>query len=438
MLLRALMVATGLAAGCFSAHGDAEGGDAGGRAPDARSVDGAPVDSEVDGGTCDLTESCNGIDDDCDGTIDEGLPESCRICGMECASAEYCLDGACTDAVATSVDAQVNNTCVVLSDGRVACWGDNWNGEINGVPGSDARTPTLAPVEDALAVGVGRFSTCALLAGGAAVCWGNLSDCDSPDGGGGPAQVMDLPPATSLVSGRYHCATSGDGDAYCWGCFSGGAAGIDFGLHSTPLRIEVDEPVVQVSVGIADSCVTVEAGDAYCWGWGPTFGLDSRELFDVPVRAPFDGPVDRLSVGAGHTCVITTDQYVRCVGDNAYGQLGTGGPDATMLRRVPLAASAQRIAAGPFHTCAVLEGVVYCWGLNSYGQCGLVAEEEVVPPQEVVGLPEPATDVAVGVYHSCALTESGRVYCWGFGSRALGSADVYRSGVPVLALGPEP
>ncbi len=47
------------------------------------------------------TEVCNGIDDDCDGNIDEGFdlsadPANCGVCGSVCPAGERCADSVCT------------------------------------------------------------------------------------------------------------------------------------------------------------------------------------------------------------------------------------------------------------------------------------------------------------------------------------------------------
>ena len=77
--------------------GDADGMDAGSDAPDT----GAPPDVCVP-----RAESCNEVDDDCDGTTDEGFdtsrdPLNCGACGTACTTepengAARCLDGACS------------------------------------------------------------------------------------------------------------------------------------------------------------------------------------------------------------------------------------------------------------------------------------------------------------------------------------------------------
>lgn len=77
----------------------------------------------TDGGTCTPTaEQCNGEDDDCDGTIDEGFdllsdPENCGACNMVCElpnASAACVSGEC------AVDA--------CAPGRADCDGDWTNG----------------------------------------------------------------------------------------------------------------------------------------------------------------------------------------------------------------------------------------------------------------------------------------------------------------------
>jgi hypothetical protein len=67
---------------------DADGGDAG--AADAGDAD-----------ACGSAESCNGVDDDCDGAVDEGFdtatdPDNCGVCGRVCpTSGDRVIGGSC-------------------------------------------------------------------------------------------------------------------------------------------------------------------------------------------------------------------------------------------------------------------------------------------------------------------------------------------------------
>ncbi len=57
-------------------------------------------------------------------------------------------------------------------------------------------------------------------------------------------------------------------------------------------------------------------------------------------------------------------------------------------------------------TCAVSNGIVYCWGID-YSGAGAAAPAEVALPAGHI-----ATGVSVGA-HDCATTQDGSVFCWG-------------------------
>lgn len=72
------------------------------------------------------------------------------------------------------------------------------------------------------------------------------------------------------------------------------------------------------------------------------------------------------------------------------------------------------IAAGSDHTCALLEtGAVYCWGDNAYGQLGDGTYEGRLSPVPVSGLAGEATDLAAFAATVCAVLDSGGAVCWG-------------------------
>ncbi|MBB4638074.1 RCC1 domain-containing protein [Longimicrobium terrae] len=125
-----------------------------------------------------------------------------------------------------------------------------------------------------------------------------------------------------------------------------------------------------------------------------------------------------VRAGAYYSCGTTLPGAAHCWGDNAAGQLGTGGAEPSLSIPAALRALAgvavEDLALGEIHTCAVAAGGVWCWGDNSVGQLGDGTQD---PRPEPVRVAAPAgvrfTSVGVGIVHTCALAEDGGVWCWG-------------------------
>lgn len=74
-----------------------------------------------------------------------------------------------------------------------------------------------------------------------------------------------------------------------------------------------------------------------------------------------------------------------------------------------------RLAVGVSHTCVLTEqGSVYCWGGNYAGQCGVPGSPAYAMPMKVT-LPARAAQVTSGNAFSCARLVDGRALCWGVG-----------------------
>ena len=108
--------------------------------------------------------------------------------------------------------------------------------------------------------------------------------------------------------------------------------------------------------------------------------------------------------------------------------------DAALAGTGPLV----EIAAGGSHTCALTSsGEVRCWGDNDQGQIGAhgVTTSSVPLLVEDVG---PVTQVSAGTDHTCAVTDSGGVMCWGRnGFGQLGNGANAGSSTPVDVCEPD-
>jgi cysteine-rich repeat protein len=176
--------------------------------------------------------------------------------------------------------------------------------------------------------------------------------------------------------------------------------------------------------------------------------------------------IQSIAAGSMYTCAILHGGDLKCWGRNGVGQLGLGdleirgdaaGEMGSNLPAVDLGAgeAAVAVAAGFFHSCAVLQGgQVKCWGKNAFGALGLgdtvdrgggLGEMGDDLPAVDLGEGARATSVVVGYHHTCALLDDGRVKCWGlnaYGQLGLGDDDPRGDGpnemgdhLPVVDLG---
>ena len=160
-----------------------------------------------------------------------------------------------------------------------------------------------------------------------------------------------------------------------------------------------------------------------CWGnnrFGQ-LGNGSAISSNVPVAASrLRGVVKSLAAGWSHTCALLGDGGLVCWGTNTKGQLG----DATFIQSrspVPvygLSEGVQAVVAGHRHTCALrADGGVKCWGENASGGVGDGSAVNRNTPVDVPGLSAGVAALEVGAGHSCALSATGGVECWGRNDR---------------------
>ncbi len=122
-----------------------------------------------------------------------------------------------------------------------------------------------------------------------------------------------------------------------------------------------------------------------------------------------------------------------CWGSNSDGELGDGTKiDKTLPAQVSaLGTAVQQIAVGVRHTCAISDSALWCWGFNGDGQLGNGTQVGEVLPVKVMAL-SGVLDVVTGYYDTCARKADGTLWCWGKNDYGqLGDGTQINSFVPV-------
>ncbi|CAE7688638.1 unnamed protein product [Symbiodinium sp. CCMP2592] len=268
----------------------------------------------------------------------------------------------------------------------------------------------------------------------------------------------------SLSSGNWHnCAVlQAEGLLKCWGVGDHGRllSGSDAEVGLAPGQmgeklpaVDLGEPgvrVTQVTCGVWHTCALLETGFFKCFGSGTHGKLGNghtRHVGDEPLEmgahlpAVDLGPgVEVVQVDAGrtHTCALLRGGSVKCFGEGRLLGLGDErGPQkdrgdepgemGSNLTAIDLGTdfeAAVQLALGDYHSCALSsQGTVKCWGRGDRLGLGLPAVGIGNSPNEMgnalpaVDLgPLPAAQIAAGSRHTCVLSD-GSAKCWGANHR---------------------
>jgi len=200
--------------------------------------------------------------------------------------------------------------------------------------------------------------------------------------------------------------------------------------------------VETLSAGGGHTCFVNPQGVASCWGDNSKGQLGDGTTTSTSQPTTVYGHHLFVSISAGsrHTCGVTANAHVLCWGDISSAELSAvmSGKDERNTSPVDVSGglSFAAVSAGEDHTCGLTTtGAVYCWGDNEYGQLGNGTKVSSLRPVPVAG-GYTFRSVRAGVVFSCGITDAGSAYCWGANSFGrLGNGSQVDSSHPVPVSG---
>jgi alpha-tubulin suppressor-like RCC1 family protein/pimeloyl-ACP methyl ester carboxylesterase len=231
------------------------------------------------------------------------------------------------------------HSCAVLADKTIKCWGNNGDGQLGAgcsFSCSNQNTPVTVggSINTAVAVGAGAFQSCALLSNGTVKCWGNNSYGELGNGSfsdsKSPVTVSGLSNVTAFGVGNNHgCALLSDATVKCWGRNEDGRLGNGKTTNSNvPVAVSGLSDVTQIVPAGYHTCAMQSDKTVKCWGRNAESQLGDGTMVqrETPVTATGLSSVDKLAMGSFSffSCVRRNDATLMCWGSNEGGQMGNG------------------------------------------------------------------------------------------------------------------
>ena len=363
----------------------------------------------------------------------------------------------------------------LCSDGTVAAWGANDSGQLGNNSTIDSSVPVLVTQTAVLAgksvvsVAAGGVHSLALCSDGTVAAWGDNYEGElgnnSTIQGNVPGLVTQSgvladKTVVSVSAGEFHSlALCSDGTVAAWGDNRYGNLGNNSTIDSsvpvlvTRSGVLAGKTLVSVAAGRAHSLALCSDGTVATWGGNDSGQLGNNTTIgsSLPVLVTQSGvlagrTVVSMAAGYDHSLALCSDGTLVAWGHNSDGQLGN---NSTSSSAIPVSVKQSgvladktvvSVSAGEFHSLALCsDGTVAAWGQNYYGQLGnnstIDSSVPILVTQSGVLAGKTVVSVAAGGYHSLALCSDGTVAAWGANdSGQLGNNSTIQSDVPVLVL----
>ncbi|XP_057471013.1 serine/threonine-protein kinase-like protein ACR4 [Actinidia eriantha] len=222
--------------------------------------------------------------------------------------------------------------------------------------------------------------------------------------GSNSAIIYATPPHfafTGLTAGNgFVCGLLIDSNQpYCWG-------------SSGFIEMGVPQPMINGS-----EYIEISAGDHHLCGLRKPLTGRRRNAslvdcwgYNMTANHVFEGKIQSISAGSEFNCgLFSQNRTVFCWGDET---------SSRVISLIPKEVRFQKIAAGGFHVCGILEGVnsrVFCWGRSLSLEEEISVEDSLGQINVDLAPNDPMLSIVGGRFHACGIKRFNHgVACWGY------------------------
>ena len=265
-----------------------------------------------------------------------------------------------------------SHSFALCSDGTLAAWGRNYHGQLGINTTTDSKVPVLVNLAGVLAgktitaISAGGYHSLALCSDGTLAAWGNNDNGQLGNAETVNSSVPVLVERSGVLAGKtilaisagnlHSLALCSDGTLATWGYNRYGQLGNNTTTASSiPVLVNqtgvlAGKTVVAISANYHHCLALCSEGTVAAWGCNSNGQLGNNSLTDgtVPLLVNQSGAlagktVIALATGSFHSLALCSNGTLAAWGDNSYGQLGNNGTTQSL---VPVTSATAGLAAG--------------------------------------------------------------------------------------------
>ena len=280
--------------------------------------------------------------------------------------------------------AQGDSMTAIKTDGTLWLAGSNGNGQLgDGTIINRSSLTQIGSLTNWIQASAGFHHTLAIKTDGTLWAWGDGSMSQLGDSTtaskSSPIQIGNLTNWLSVSAGFYHTsATKVDGTLWAWGFNFGGQLGDGTrGNKNSPVQVGTLTNWLTVSAGRYNTIAIKTDGTLWAWGKNEKgqLGISLAPAAGYTLSPTQIGALTSWkNIAIGHSSAIATriNGSVWTWGKNAYGQLGDGTTvDKSSPQQVGILTNWSNISSGSQHIIATkTDGTLWSWGRGDGGQLG--------------------------------------------------------------------